>query len=130
MGILDKLFGTKNSSEEEGKYIPWNRLTTVEQLETIIEESKDKPVIIFKHSTRCGISRMVLRQFEKNFNIENDNVKLFLLDLISYREVSNEIAIQFQVMHQSPQLIILRNGKTVHHSSHDSIDAGLLENYI
>ena len=70
MGILDKLFGNKNSSEKEEKHIPWNRLTTVEQLETIIEESNSKSVAIFKHSTRCGISRMVLRQFENNFNIE------------------------------------------------------------
>jgi len=128
MGILDKLFGSKISSEKEAKVIPWNRLTSVDQLETIIEESNSKPIAIFKHSTRCGVSSMTFRQFENNFNIENEKVKLYFLDLIAFRELSNEIAIRFQVMHQSPQLIVLRNGNTVHHSSHYSIDADLLDN--
>ncbi len=130
MGLLNKLFGNKNSSEKEEKYIPWNRLTSVEELDIIIKESMDKPIAIFKHSTRCGVSSMTFRQFENNYNIENEKVKLYFLDLLAFRELSNEIAIQFQVMHQSPQLIVLRNGNTVHHSSHYSIDAGLLENYI
>jgi len=130
MGLLGKLFGSTNDSEKEEKYIPWNRLTRLEQLDTIIEESVNTPVAIFKHSTRCGTSRMALRQFEKQFSIDKDNVKLYFLDLIAFREVSNEIAIQFQVLHQSPQLIVVKNGNTVHHSSHYSIDAGLLERYL
>ena len=63
MGLLDKLFGSTNDSDREEKFIPWNRLTRLEQLDTIIEESVYKPVAIFKHSTRCGTSRMALRQF-------------------------------------------------------------------
>ncbi len=128
MGILDKLFGSKVSSEEV-KLIPWNRLTSIDQLIKIEKESIHQPIVIFKHSSRCGVSSMTFRQFENNFNIENDKVKLYFLDLIAFREVSNEVAIRFQVMHQSPQLIVLKNGNTIHHSSHYSIDAGLLENF-
>jgi len=70
---------------------------------------------------------MALRQFEHQFAIEEEKVKLYFLDLIAFREISNEIAIRFQVMHQSPQLLVIKNGNTVHHSSHYSIDASVLE---
>jgi len=130
MGILNKLFGSSNHSEKEEKYIPWNRLTSINQLDTIDKESHTKPIAIFKYSTRCGTSRMALRQFESQFSIEDEKVKLYFLDLIAFREVSNEVAIRFQVMHQSPQLLVIRNGNTIHHSSHYSIDAGLLEQFI
>lgn len=130
MGLLDKLFGSNQDIEKEEKFIPWYRLTAVEQLNDIDKESLQKPIAIFKHSTRCGTSRMALRQFEKQFTIENEQVKLYFLDLIAFREVSNEVAIRFQVMHQSPQLIVLKNSNTIHHSSHYSIDAGLLERFV
>jgi len=130
MRILNKLFGDKNATEKEFKNISWKIITAIEQLDTIIKESIDKPVAIFKHSTRCGASRMALRQFEKQYTIENEKIELYFLDLITYKEVSNEIAIQFQVIHQSPQLIVIKNGNTVHHSSHYNIDAGLLERFL
>jgi len=129
MGILNKLFGSKNDSENDEKFIPWNRLTSVSQLDIIDKESLTKPIVIFKYSTRCGTSRMALRQFERQFSIEDEKVKLYFLDLIAFREVSNEVAFRFQVMHQSPQLLVIRNGNTLHHSSHYSIDAGLLEQF-
>ena len=130
MGILKKIFGSSNDSEKQEKIIPWNRLTSVNQLDIIDKESFQKPIAIFKFSTRCGTSRMALRQFEGQFEIEDEKVKLYFLDLIAFREVSNEVAIRFQVMHQSPQLLVIRNGNTIHHSSHYSIDAGLLEQFI
>ena len=130
MGLLNKLFGSSNISEKEEKFIPWNRLSALEQLNEIDKESLQKPIAIFKHSTRCGTSRMVLRQFEKQYAIEDEKVKLYFLDLIAFREVSNEVAIRFQVMHQSPQLIVIKNSNTIHHSSHYSIDAGLLERFL
>lgn len=128
MSLLKKIFGSKEINKEPKKIIPWNLLTSIDQLVKIEKESFHQPIAIFKHSTRCGVSSMTFRQFESNFNIENDKVKLYFLDLLAFRELSNEVGIRFQVMHQSPQLIVLRNGNTVHHSSHYSIDAGLLEN--
>ncbi len=127
MSLLKKIFGSKEISKEPKKIIPWNRLTSVDQLIEIEKESFHQPIAIFKHSTRCGTSSMALRQFEKQFDVDNTNVKLYFLDLLSSRDVSNEIAIRFQVFHQSPQLIVLKEGNTIHHSSHYEIDAGLLE---
>lgn len=130
MGLFG-LFGSKNPSEaKEKKSIPWNQLTSVEQLEVISEESKTTPVAIFKHSTRCGISRMVLNQFESNYDMDPNQMKLYYLDLLGYRSISDEVGIRFQVFHQSPQLIVLKNGNTVHHASHHSIHADDLEKFI
>lgn len=130
MGLFG-LFGSKNSSEtEEKKSIPWNQLTSMELLEVISEESKTTPVAIFKHSTRCGISRMVINQFESNYNIDPEQMKLYYLDLLSYRSISDEVGIKFQVFHQSPQIIVVKNGNAVHHASHHSIQAEDLERFI
>ena len=128
------LFGSKSTSEEkvekEKKIIPWHRLNSLEQLKAIAEESKTKPVAIFKHSTRCGISRMVLNQFESSYNIDDSQLKLYFLDLLSNRDISDEVGFTFQVMHQSPQLIVIKNGSTVHHASHHNINAHDLERFI
>ncbi|RMA64868.1 bacillithiol system redox-active protein YtxJ [Ulvibacter antarcticus] len=126
------LFGSKESSEKikETKQIPWKRLTSIDQLEEISEASKNIPVAIFKHSTRCGISKMVLRQFEASYNIEPEKLNLYFLDLLAHRDVSDEVGFKFQVMHQSPQLIVLKNTETVYHASHHSIDAVELEKFV
>jgi bacillithiol system protein YtxJ len=133
MGLFG-LFGSKNSSEEKvekvKKVVPWHRLNSLEQLKTIAEESKTKPVAIFKHSTRCGISRMVLNQFESSYNLDDTQLKLYFLDLLSNRDISDEVGFMFQVMHQSPQLIVVKNGNTVHQASHSSIQAHELEKFI
>ena len=130
MGLLNKIFGSNETTSEDNKVIPWNQLNSFEQLDQIKEESKSKPVAIFKHSTRCGISRMVIKQFESNYKIESDQLKLYYLDLLSFREVSNEVGYTFQVMHQSPQLIVIKNTETVAHASHYEINSINLEQFI
>ena len=129
MNLLKKIFRSKEISKEPKKIIPWNRLTSVDQLIEIEKESFHQSIAIFKHSTRCGTSSMALRQFERQFEIDNAKVKLYFLDLLSFRDISNEIAIRFQVFHQSPQLIVLKDGNTIHHSSHYQIDADLLKQF-
>lgn len=125
------LFGTKSPSEKkEVKQLPWQELTSMEQLDSIAEESKVIPVAIFKHSTRCGISSLAMRQFEKAYDIEPDQMKLYYLDLIAFRDISDEVGIRFQVLHQSPQLIVVKNGVAVAHASHQGIQAGELRNFI
>lgn len=125
------LFGSKNPSEvKEEKNIPWHRLTRVDQLKEIIEESKSKPVAILKHSTRCGISRMVYNQFESEYALTDSQLKLYYLDLLSFREVSSEIGIVFQVLHESPQILVIKNGVCVYHASHSAISARKLEEFI
>jgi bacillithiol system protein YtxJ len=87
----------------------WNALTDLEQLNEIISLSSEKPVVIFKHSTRCSISRMALKQFENEFDF-SDKVTPYFLDLIAHREISNGIASRFSVVHQSPQLLLIKEG--------------------
>ena len=99
------------------------------QIEEIIALSEQIPVIIFKHSTRCSISRMALKNFENEYDL-GENVAAYFLDLISFREVSNEIASRFNVVHQSPQLLLIVGGKSVYDVSHSSIDAQELKSKI
>ena len=117
--MFKKLFGS--SEPKEKKVLPWQALTEVTQLDTIAEKSTGKTQLIFKHSTRCGISRMVMNQFESAYQLDL-NADLYYLDLLNYRDVSNEVGYKFQVMHQSPQLIVLRNGVVVAHVSHGEIN--------
>jgi monothiol bacilliredoxin len=117
--MFKKLFGSSEPKEE--KVLPWIPLTTVDQLHTIAQKSKGKTQLIFKHSTRCGISRMVMNQFVSEYDIDA-KADLYYLDLLSYREVSNETGYKFQVMHQSPQLLVIKNGIVVAHASHGGIN--------
>ncbi|UXP33901.1 bacillithiol system redox-active protein YtxJ [Reichenbachiella agarivorans] len=100
----------------------WETLSTTNQLKAIIAESTDHPVMIFKHSTRCSISSMALNRLERSWNQDEINpLKPYYLDLIAYREVSNQIAADLGVEHQSPQVLILSDGKAIYDNSHMGI---------
>lgn len=100
----------------------WNYLEHPDQLNQLINESTEKTILIFKHSTRCNISRATLDRLERNWkDSEVPNVKPYFLDLLSHRSISNAIADEFQVEHQSPQVLIIRNGKSVYDNSHYGI---------
>ncbi|WP_370226386.1 bacillithiol system redox-active protein YtxJ [Mesoflavibacter sp.] len=118
--MFGKLFGNNKTPKEE-KVLPWQNLRSIEQLDEIELSSKGKTQLIFKHSTRCGISRMVLNQFTEAYDLDL-NADLYYLDLLNYRDVSNEVGYKFQVMHQSPQLLIIKNGVVVAHASHGAIN--------
>ncbi|MGV3696442.1 bacillithiol system redox-active protein YtxJ [Flavobacterium sp.] len=106
----------------------WNVLESMAALNAAETESFEKPIAIFKHSTRCHISKMALRQFENEFDSE-ENVSPYFVDLLSHRDISNEIAARYQVMHQSPQLIVIKDGKAVFNTSHENIDAEKLRQF-
>ena len=96
----------------------WHNLDHLSQLETIIRESVDYPIIIFKHSTSCSISYIAQRRLmnpEANFPA---HVKCYFLDLLKHRDISHEIASRLQVHHESPQLILISGGECVYDSSH------------
>lgn len=120
------MFSGSENQNDAIKTIDWNNLTDLEELKTIITHSYEKPVAIFKHSTRCSVSRMALKQFENEFD-SSDKVTAYFLDLITYREVSNAIAALFGVEHQSPQLVVIKDGKSVYDASHSDIDATVLK---
>jgi bacillithiol system protein YtxJ len=130
MGFFNKLFKTEREiADEEIVEIPWHMLTSETSLDKLEKESESKLLVIFKHSTRCGISRMVLRNFEKNLGLPEEKSKLYFLDILNNREVSQEIASHFQVMHESPQLIVLKNREVIYHASHSGISASKLKDF-
>lgn len=129
MGFMNKLFGGTAEKKEE-KLLPWIALNTLAQFDDIKEKSKTKTQVIFKHSTRCGISRMVLNQFVDAYNLTEEDLDLYYLDLLEFREVSNEVAQVFQVIHQSPQLLIIKNGIVVVHASHGDVNEIDLNQFI
>ena len=124
MGIFGNIFGGKEedkSKVEKVSYLKWIPLTTMEELEAIKENSKTETVLIFKHSTRCGISSMVIKRFEALFTEEHQDLKVYYLDLLNYRDISDEVGFAFQVMHQSPQLIAVKKGVSVYNATHYDI---------
>ena len=122
MSFLKNMFGSSEDKDSKENKINWIELTDLGQLNEISALSNEKAVAIFKHSTRCSISRMALKQFENEFD-SADKVTLYFLDLIAHRDVSNEIAQRFGIAHQSPQLILIKDGKAIYHVSHSDIDA-------
>lgn len=128
MSIFGGLFG-KNEDKPTSK-LDWNYLESMENLDAAEQLSHEKTVVLFKHSTRCSISRFVLKQFENTYDIPADKTAIYFLDLIEYRPISNEIAERFEVMHQSPQMIVLKEGKAIYDSSHESIDANALQQFV
>jgi bacillithiol system protein YtxJ len=127
MGFLNNFFGNTNEGEAQSA-MNWVQLTNLTQLEDIVGLSNEKPIAIFKHSTRCSISRMALKQFEREFD-SADKITPYFLDLLLHRDISNEIASRFGVIHQSPQLIVIKEGKSVYDASHSDIQADDLKQF-
>ena len=96
----------------------WNKLTTAAQLHEIAETSKSTPVLIFKHSTRCPISSMARHRLESDWSFEDEQVKPYFLDLIRYRELSSQVAEDFDVYHESPQVLLIKDGECTYENSH------------
>lgn len=131
MGLFDRIFKSEVETEKkETKRVPWIDLQDMETLDEIVKNSYVSTVAILKHSTRCGISNMVLRQFEKEYSLEDGKIKLYFLDLLSHRDISNKIAAKFNVPHESPQLIIIKEGKVVYDGSHSEIKADTLQHHV
>lgn len=103
----------------------WLPLSTIEEANTII--SSDAPMAIFKHSTRCSISSMAKSRIERAVL---PNIPFYYLDLLAYRNVSDYIASTVHITHQSPQLIVVKDGTVLYHASHNSIDIEELTNIL
>jgi bacillithiol system protein YtxJ len=122
MTLFKSIFGDSENNNSNASKINWIELTDLGQLNEIMDLSHQQPVIIFKHSTRCSISRMALKQFENEYDLEG-SVTPYYLDLLNHRDISNEIATRFDVYHQSPQLLLIKEGKSIYDASHSDIDA-------
>lgn len=126
MDVFSNIFGSSENQDNSCTKIKWISLQDLGQLNEIMTVSNEKPVVIFKHSTRCSVSRMALKQFENEYSL-GDSVDIYFLDLLEHRAISNEIAARFNVVHQSPQLLLIKGGKSVYTVSHSDIDAGKLK---
>ncbi len=119
MGLFDKIF---NTDKKDDKKLPWIHLKSIEELDKAIERSHEKAVVLFKHSTRCSISSMALHRLERAWDFpEGEGPEMYFLDLITYRTLSNAIAEKLKVHHESPQLILVKNGEAVYDASHNYI---------
>ncbi len=116
--MFQNIFGRKDKENLEVSKI---FLTEEDHLDVLLDASNHKPVLLFKHSSSCGISAMVLKRFESKLKDRNDVYHYYFLDLLRYRNISNLITKKLNVLHQSPQLILIKNGKVVDHSSHYGI---------
>ena len=99
----------------------WIELSDINQLANLHSESNSQPILIFKHSTRCPISTMALNRLEREWN-DGTDITTYFLDLIAHRDISNEIAENYSIIHQSPQVLVIRKGNVVYDASHNSIN--------
>jgi bacillithiol system protein YtxJ len=108
----------------------WNPITTEQDVHNIIEKSNNKPQIIFKDSVTCGISAYAKERLVSGNDVLIAKADFNYLDLLSYRSVSNFIAEELSVIHQSPQIIVLKNGEVVYRVSHHSIQTEDIAKYL
>ena len=97
----------------------WIHLTDEEQLKQIISKSQSKAQVIFKHSTRCSISAVALQRLQKV--TQPSDIDFYFLDLLSFRNLSSKIVVLFNVPHESPQVLVIRDGNCVFEESHMGI---------
>ncbi|MEZ7945854.1 MAG: bacillithiol system redox-active protein YtxJ [Flavobacteriaceae bacterium] len=129
MGLFNKILGSKVKEEKETN-VNWIPFNSLEQIKTIKELSKSETILVFKHSTRCSISSMVIKRFENLFDSSMNNIKVYYLDLLNFRAISDEVGYSFQVQHQSPQLLIIRNEVAVLNVSHYDITTVNIQKYL
>lgn len=111
-----------NSQEEvEAFGNKMNLIPLNDEAQLISIANGNEPVVLFKHSTRCSVSNMAWKMFQQEWN---DSVfPVYYLDLLNFRSISNAIATQFQITHESPQVLVIKNGQCTYHASHQSIEA-------
>ncbi len=126
MGFLDQF----KKSRDSDLPADWKTIETELQLQAAIDESFEKPVALFKHSVTCGISAGAKYGLEREWDITADELSFYYLDLLSFRSISNKIAKDLGVTHQSPQVIILKDGKAVYDTSHHNISVAVLKKNI
>lgn len=108
-------------SKKDRGTVDWDHLTDFDQLTRLEEQSEHIPVMLFKHSTRCSISFMAKNRLEKDWDLSEREIIPVYLDLLRYRDISNEIEDRFGVTHQSPQILLIKDGICVYNTSHNQI---------
>jgi len=107
--------------------ISWKEISDIAVLTVIEQNSYQQPQLIFKHSTRCSISAMALERLNRNWKFADNQITPYYLDLLQHRDISNAIAEKWQVHHESPQILIIKNGECIHDASHSDISVSEIE---
>ncbi len=126
MSLLNRIFGGNEGQNEDRDRSFWKILTSEQMLDDAVQQSHEKKVVLFKHSTRCFISQTVLKNFEREVKSSDKEADYYFLDLLAFRNLSNRISELFDIEHQSPQMIVLENGKAIKNASHNSISLDLV----
>lgn len=126
MSFLDNL----KKAQTEDIISDWKVLDNLDQIPQLVADSFSKPVAIFKHSTSCGISAQAKFKLEQGWDFDPQTLDFYYLDLLQNRPVSNQIALELEITHQSPQLIVLKDGKPIFHTSHHRISLSGLHNVL
>lgn len=108
----------------------WKSVTEKEQFYTLLENSSEKPQIIFKDSTSCGISAHAKHRLEHGFKLIEGKADFHYLDLLTFRPISNLVAQELKVTHQSPQIILVKNKQVIYTSSHHAIDPAVIARHL
>ena len=102
----------------------WHKISAEETIQEIISKSTGsdhEAVLIYKHSTRCSVSLMAKRVLEGNWDL--NNVPAYYLDILQYRAISNKVSEIFGIRHESPQVLLIKDGKCIYHDSHMGVSA-------
>lgn len=126
MSFFNKIFAGSEQKGDNGRGGKWSDIQSESSLQSAVDRSYEVPVVIFKHSTRCFISQTVLKNFERDMQSYSGNAEFYFLDLLAHRDISNKIASDFEVTHQSPQMIVLKDGNAIKNASHQAISLNLV----
>lgn len=108
----------------------WTHLTSSDQIDEILNDSSSNIFLVFKHSTRCSISSMAKNRLEAKWDKSIPIKKAYYLDLIKYRPLSNSIANDFDVVHESPQILLIKNGMSFYNTSHNQISLSTIQSQL
>ena len=111
------MFSFLNKTDNNSSSFPWKNVESVDLLNSLM--NSDKPVLLFKHSTRCIISKTVKARFETM--AKDSSTDMYLVHVIEERPYSNHIAETSGVTHQSPQVLVFKSGECLYNASHDGI---------
>jgi len=106
--------------------INWITISTIVHVDEAIANSSNRPSVFFKHSVTCGISAAAEHRLQSKWNFSGEDMNFYYLDLLAHRSVSNYIAEKLGVIHQSPQIIVVKDGEVIFHNSHHSISVETL----
>ena len=105
-------------------------LKSIQQLDHALDESREHPVLLFKHSLTCSISTRAFRELQSYLNNADPRISYKLITVQTARPVSDEAAARLRLEHQSPQAILVRNGRELWNASHYDITAESIDQAI